>query len=569
MQKTGPRAHAILDLNRNKNSRFWEAHMQAAMMNMPLIVSSILRHAESVYGRNEIVSRLPEGGIWRYTYAEAASRSRRLANALIRLGVRHQDRVGTLAWNTHRHYELYYAVSGSGAIIHTVNPRLFPEQIVYIVNHAEDEVLFFDVSFLPLVEKIAPELNTVKHFVAMVSNGHMPQSALPLICYEDLIAAESESFDWPVLHEGLASALCYTSGTTGNPKGVLFGHRSTVLHAYASMAADALGVSSCGAVLPVVPMFHVNAWGVPYSATMAGAKLVLPAGALDGASLYELMMQEKVTLSLGVPTVWLGLLHYCEKENLKLEYMERTVIGGSAAPESMIRQFQEKHDVFVVHAWGMTEMSPLGTVNSLNAHMAGLPLEERYKLQAKQGRPVYGVELKIAGPDGKELPRDGKAFGRLLVRGPWVANGYYKEEDRSAWVDGWFDTGDVATIDETGTMAIVDRSKDVIKSGGEWISSVELENHAVAHPAIAECAVIGVPHPKWDERPVLLVVKKDGKDVTKAEMLAFLESKVAKWWLPDEVLFVKTLPHTATGKLLKRQLRDDFHDVLMRQASVA
>ncbi len=543
--------------------------MQAEMMNMPLIVSSILRHAESVYGSNEIVSRLPEGGIWRYTYAEAASRSRRLANALIRLGVRHQDRVGTLAWNTHRHYELYYAVSGSGAIIHTVNPRLFPEQVVYILNHAGDEVLFFDITFLPLVEKVAPELTSVKHFVALAPRAAMPQSALPLLCYEDLIAAESDSFDWPVLHEGLAAALCYTSGTTGNPKGVLFGHRSTVLHAYASMSIDALGVSSQGAVLPVVPMFHVNAWGIPYSATMAGSKLVLPAGALDGASLYELMSQEKVTLSLGVPTVWLGLLHYCEKENLKLEYMERTVIGGSAAPESMIRQFQEKHDVFVIHAWGMTEMSPLGTVNSMSAHMASLTQEERYKLQAKQGRPIYGVELKIMGPDGKELPRDGKAFGRLLVRGPWVASGYYKEEDRSAWVDGWFDTGDVATIDETGTMNIVDRSKDVIKSGGEWISSVELENLAISHPAVAECAVIGVPHPKWDERPVLLVVKKEGRDVAKAELLAFLEDKVAKWWLPDDVLFVKALPHTATGKLLKRQLRDEFRDTLMQQASVA
>ncbi|MFY9642508.1 MAG: 3-(methylthio)propionyl-CoA ligase [Rhodomicrobium sp.] len=543
--------------------------MQAEMMNMPLLVSSILRHAETVYGNNEIVSRLPEGGIWRYTYAAAASRTRSLANALIRLGVRHQDRVATLAWNTHRHYELYYAVSGSGAIIHTVNPRLFPEQIVYILNHAGDEVLFFDVAFLPLIEKIRPELTSVKHFVALTSREHMPQSPLPLLCYEELIAAESESFDWPVLHEGLASALCYTSGTTGHPKGVLFGHRSTVLHAYASMATDALGVSSQGAILPVVPMFHVNAWGIPYSATMAGAKLVLPAGAMDGASLYQLMMQEKVTLSLGVPTVWLGLLHYCDKENLKLEYMERTVIGGSAAPESMIRQFQEKHDVFVIHAWGMTEMSPLGTVNSMNAHMASLPLEQRYKLQSKQGRPVFGVELKIAGPDGKELPRDGKAFGRLLVRGPWVASGYYKDDDRSAWTNGWFDTGDVATIDETGTMNIVDRSKDVIKSGGEWISSVELENVAISHPAVAECAVIGVPHPKWDERPVLLVVKKEGRDLLKAELIAFLDGKVAKWWLPDEVLFVKTLPHTATGKLLKRQLRDEFREVLMQQASVA
>jgi len=542
--------------------------MQAGMMNLPLTVSSILRHAETVYGGNEIVSRPPEGGIWRYTYAEAASRARRLANALIRLGVRHQARVGTLAWNTHRHYELYYAVSGSGAIVHTVNPRLFPEQIVYIVNHAEDDVLFFDITFLPLVEKIRAELTTVKHFVAMVPREHMPQSTLPLLCYEDLIGAESDSFDWPVLHEGLACALCYTSGTTGNPKGVLYGHRSTVLHAYASMSTDALAVSSRGAVLPVVPMFHVNAWGIPYSATMAGAKLVLPGGALDGASVYELLDKEKVTLTLGVPTVWLGLLHYCEKENLRLDHLETAVVGGSAAPGAMIRQFQEKHGVFVLHAWGMTEMSPLGTVNSMNAHMAGLPIEERYKLQTKQGRPVYGVELKIAGPDGKELPHDGKAFGRLLVRGPWVASGYYKDEDRSAWVDGWFDTGDVATIDETGTMAIVDRSKDVIKSGGEWISSVELENLAVAHPSVAECAVIGVPHPKWDERPILLVVLKEGKEAAREEILAFLEGKAAKWWLPDEVLFVKTLPHTATGKLLKRQLRGDYHDVLMKQTGV-
>ena len=543
--------------------------MQADMMNLPLNVSSILRHAEAVHGATEIVSRLPEGGMWRYNYAGAASRARRLANALIRLGVRHQDRVGTLAWNTHRHYELYYAVSGSGAIVHTVNPRLFPEQIIYIINHAEDSVLFFDITFLPLLEKLHKELNNVKQFVAMVSREHMPKSALPLLCYEDLIAAESDSFDWPVLHEGLASALCYTSGTTGNPKGVLYGHRSTILHATASMSADGLGISSQGSILPVVPMFHVNAWGIPYSATAAGAKLVLPAGQLDGASLYQLMHDEKVTLSLGVPTVWLGLLQYCAKEKLTLHHMDRTVIGGSACPETMIREFQEKHGVFVIHAWGMTETSPLGTVNSMNAHMAALPLEERYKLQAKQGRPLLGVELKIVGPDDKNLPHDGKAFGRLLVRGPWVASGYYKIEDRGAWTDGWFDTGDVATIDETGTLNIVDRSKDVIKSGGEWISSVEIENIGISHPAVAECAVIGVPHPKWDERPILLIIKKEGRNLTKAEMLAFLEGKIAKWWMPDEVLFVDKLPHTATGKLLKRELRDEYSHVLMENTAAA
>ena len=540
--------------------------MQSGIMTIPLTVSSILRHAEAVYGNSEIVSRLPEGGIWRYTYGAAASRARRLANALKRLGVRHQDRVGTLAWNTHRHYELYYAVSGSGAIIHTINPRLFPEQIVYIVNHAEDEVLFFDITFLPLLEKIRPQLTTLKHLVVMVDRAHMPQSELPLLCFEDLIAAESDDFDWPAVDETLASALCYTSGTTGNPKGVLYGHRSTVIHGLSSMSSDALGVSSRGAVLPVVPMFHVNAWGIPYSATMVGAKLVLPAGQLDGASLFELITAEKVNFMLGVPTVWLGLLQYCEKQNLKLDCVERIVIGGSAAPEAMIREFQEKHGVFVIHAWGMSETSPLGTVNSMNNHMASLPLEERYRLQAKQGRPMFGIELKIVGPDGSVLPHDGNAFGRLLVRGPWVASGYYKEDDRGAWFDGWFDTGDVATIDQYGTMAIVDRSKDVIKSGGEWISSVELENIAIGHPCVAECAVVGVPHPKWDERPLLLVVCKEGQSPTKAEILAFLEPQIAKWWLPDEVIFVESLPHTATGKLLKRQLRDDYRDVLMPQA---
>jgi fatty-acyl-CoA synthase len=543
--------------------------MQAEIMNMPLTISSILRHAESVHGGNEIVSRLPEGGLHRYTYRDAAARARRLANALIRLGIRHQDRVATLAWNTHRHYELYYAVSGSGYIIHTVNPRLFPEQLVYIMNHAEDSVLFFDITFLPLVEKLKPQLASIKHFVVMVDRENMPPSTLPLLCYEDLIAAESDDFDWPLLHESLASSLCYTSGTTGNPKGVLYGHRSTVIHAMVSMSADALGISCRGAILPVVPMFHVNAWGIPYSATMVGAKLVFPAGQLDGASLYQLMKQENVTYSLGVPTVWLNLLNYCDKEGLKLDFLERCVIGGSAAPESMIRQFEEKHGTFVIHAWGMTETSPLGTSNSMSPYMASLPLEERYVLQTKQGRAMYGVELKLLGPDGKQLPHDGKAFGRLMIRGPWVANGYYKHNDRSAWVDGWFDTGDVATIDEHGLLNIVDRSKDVIKSGGEWISSVELENIAIGHPAIAECAVIGVPHPKWDERPILLIIKREGHELTKAEMLAFLEAKVAKWWLPDEVLFVPSLPHTATGKLLKRQLRDEYSSVLMSQATAA
>jgi fatty-acyl-CoA synthase len=535
--------------------------MHAEMMTTPLQIASILRHAEACHRDKTIVSRKPEGGLHRYTYPDAAKRARQLANALRRLGVRETDRVGTVAWNTHRHYELYCAASGSGAILHTINPRLFPEQIAYIINHAEDRVLFFDITFLPLIEKLAPGLSSIQHYVIMVGREALPQSTLPLLCYEDLIAAEDDGFAWPDLPEDSAAALCYTSGTTGNPKGVLYSHRSTVLHAMASTSKDALGVSCGEGVMPVVPMFHVNAWGIPYSATMAGANLVLPGGQLDGASLYELIEGEKVHLSLGVPTVWLGLLQYCDKAGVRMNAMKRTVIGGSACPESMIRAFEEKHGVFVIHAWGMTETSPLGTVNGYDAHMARLPLEDRYKLQTKQGRAMFGIELKLVDFSGNPLPHDGHTFGRLLVRGPWVARGYYKDGNTGAWADGWFDTGDVATIDDTGNMQIVDRSKDVIKSGGEWISSVELENLASGHPAVAECAVVGVPHPKWDERPLLVVIRKEGQAVSKDDLLAFLAPKVAKWWLPDDVVFVDKLPHTATGKLLKRQIRDDYAGV--------
>ena len=536
--------------------------MLGLMMDQPLSIASILRHAEQFHADSLIVSRNPEGGIHRYTYAEAATRSRRLANALSRLGVKSQDRVGTLAWNTHRHYELYFAVSGSGAILHTINPRLFAEQIVYIINHAEEEVLFVDLTFVPLIEKVFDQLHSLKKVVVMTDRAHMPSSQLPLLCYEELVGAESDAYDWPELDENLAASLCYTSGTTGHPKGVLYSHRSTVLHAWACMGGDTLGISSGSSLLPVVPMFHVNAWGVPYAATMAGAKLVLPGAGLDGASLYELIESEQVQLLLGVPTVWLGLLQYCEQESLKLEPVQRVVIGGSAAPLSMIKAFHEKHEAFVVHAWGMTETSPVGTVNGMTPYMASLPLEERFRLQTKQGRPVFGVELKIVDDEGKALPLDGKSFGRLLIRGPWVASGYYKSDDRSAWEGGWFDTGDVATIDERGYMSIVDRAKDVIKSGGEWISSIDLENAAMGHPAVAECAVIGVPHPKWDERPLLLVIKRDGRELSKEEMLDFLADKVAKWWLPEDVLFVNELPHTPTGKLLKRQLREEYREAL-------
>ena len=535
--------------------------MHGLMMDSQLSISSFIKHAEKVHQHGEIVSRKPEGGIFRYTYKDAAKRSRQAANVLKKLGVEHQDRVATLAWNTHRHFELYFAVSGSGAILHTVNPRLFPEQIVFIMNHAENKVLFVDIQFVPLIEKIKEHLPQLQHIVVMVDKDKMPQCSLPLLCYEELLDAESDHYEWPELDENLASSLCYTSGTTGHPKGVLYSHRSTVIHALASVSNDALGIYSRSTVLPVVPMFHVNAWGVPYAAAACGAKLVLPGAGMDGASIFELIDNEKVELLLGVPTVWLALLQFCEKEKKVLSSVEKVVIGGSAAPMSMIREFQEKHDAFVIHAWGMTEMSPMGTLNTMNPYMASLPLEERYKLQTKQGRPIYGVEIRIVDANDQPMPHDGKAYGRLQVRGPWIAKSYYKLDDQSAWCDGWFDTGDVATIDEHGYMNIVDRAKDVIKSGGEWISSIDVENIAVGHPSVAECAVVGVPHPKWDERPLLLVVIKPGAELTKEQMLDYLSDKIVKWWMPDEVLFVDELPHTPTGKLLKRDLREIYKEL--------
>lgn len=541
--------------------------MKGLMMDSHLTVSSILQYAEKYHKDGEIVSRNVEGGIHRYTYTEAAVRSRCLANALKRLGVSHQDRVATLAWNTHRHYELYYAVSGSGAILHTINPRLFPDQLAYILNHAEDEVLFLDLTFIPLLEQVAPQLTFLKKIVVLTDRANMPKSplpdAIPFLCYEALIEAESDVFEWPDIDETSAASLCYTSGTTGNPKGVLYSHRSTILHAWASISREALDIGNNNTLLPVVPMFHVNAWGVPYSATMVGAKLVLPGAGMDGASLCELIADEQVDLLLGVPTIWLGLLQYCEQKDITLESVKNVVIGGAAAPMTMIKAFQENHDAFVMHAWGMTELSPIGTVNSLNRYMSNLSLEDRYTLQTKQGRPVYGIEMKIAGPDNQALPHDGESFGHLLVKGPWVATSYYKEE-KSPLIDGWFDTGDVATIDPQGYMNIVDRSKDVIKSGGEWISSIDLENAAIGHPALAECAVIGVPHPKWDERPLLLAVLKEGTEISKEEIISFLSDKVAKWWLPDDILFVEELPHTATGKILKMKLRESYQGVLTK-----
>ncbi|WP_370292444.1 long-chain-fatty-acid--CoA ligase [Thalassolituus sp.] len=538
--------------------------MQGLMMDRPLLISSLLQHAEVTHPHSEIVSRRCEGDIHRYTMKDAAARARKVANLLQRLNINDGDRIATLAWNNYRHFELYYGVSGYGAVLHTINPRLFAEQLVYIVNHAEDRYIFVDLTFVPLLEAILPHIGNVEGFIILCDEDKMPETKLPNAqCYETLLAAESDEFEWPEFDERKGASMCYTSGTTGNPKGVLYSHRSTCLHALSSVGEEVMGLSSSSCFLPVVPMFHVNAWGTPYSACITGAKQVFPGPGMDGASLWELIEAEKPDLLLGVPTVWLMLLNHMDSIGKKLESVKNVIIGGAAAPLQMIKDFDQKHDAFVVHAWGMTEMSPIGTINAYNGIMAALPKEERYQLQRKQGRPVFGVEIKICDDDGNELPRDGKTFGRLLVRGPWIVNGYYNNDDTSSFENGWFDTGDVATIDENSYMNIVDRSKDVIKSGGEWISSIDLENAAVGHPQLAECCVIGARHPKWDERPILLAVKNPEAEVDEASVLSYLEDKIVKWWMPDAVIFVESLPHTATGKLLKVDLRKDYENYLI------
>ncbi|KAA0180105.1 fatty-acid--CoA ligase [Cupriavidus gilardii] len=533
--------------------------LMGQMMGAPLLISSIITHAARHYGSTEIVSRRTEGDLHRYTYRDCELRARKLAQALGKLGVQPGERVGTLAWNGYRHLEIYYAVSGMGSVCHTINPRLFPEQLAYIVNHAEDRYVFFDLTFLPLVEGLASHCPQVKGWVLMSDRAHLPaESKLPLLCYEDLLESQDGDYSWPSFDENTASSLCYTSGTTGNPKGALYSHRSTVLHSYASALPDALGCSAKDVILPVVPMFHVNAWGLPYSVPLVGAKLVFPGAKLDGASLYELFEQEQVTFSAGVPTVWLGLLQHVQANKLRFSSFKRTVIGGSAAPPAMIKALNAL-DVEVIHAWGMTEMSPLGTTcKLLNKHLA-LPPEQQQAILEKQGRVIYGVDMKIVDGEGRELPWDGKAFGDLMVRGPWIIDRYYRS-DSSPLVDGWFPTGDVATIDADGYMQITDRSKDVIKSGGEWISSIDVENVAAAHPAVHMAACISVHHPKWDERPLLVVMKKPGTELTREELLAFFEGKVAKWWIPDDVAFVDEIPLTATGKMQKLKLREQFKD---------
>ena len=536
--------------------------LMGQMMDQPLLISSIIEHADRHFGDNEIVSRRVEGDIHRYTYHDCHTRSRQLANALATLGVTIGDRVATLAWNGYRHLEAYYGVSGSGAVLHTVNPRLHPEQVAYIVNHAEDQYLMFDMTFLPLVEAFAAHCTTVKGFIALCDRDHMPvTSKIPnLLCYEELIDAASPDYTWPLFDENSASSLCYTSGTTGNPKGALYSHRSTVLHSYASTMPDSLNVSARDAVLPVVPMFHVNAWGLPYSVLLTGAKMVFPGPALDGKSLYELFEQEQVTFSAGVPTVWFGLLNYMAENNLTFTSFKRTVIGGSACPPAMMKTLRHKYGIEVIHAWGMTEMSPLGTSCTLQAKHNNLSEDARQALLEKQGHAIFGVDIKIVDDAGLELPWDGKTYGNLLVKGPWIISSYYKQEEASVLEDGWFPTGDVATIDADGYMQITDRSKDVIKSGGEWIGTIDLENIAMAHPAVLQAACIGVFHPKWDERPLLIVVKRANAEVSREELLAFYDGKIAKWWTPDDVAFVDALPIGATGKFLKNKMREQFKE---------
>jgi fatty-acyl-CoA synthase len=537
--------------------------MQGLMMQQPLLVASLLMHAERHHGDQEIVSRRVEGDIHRYRYRDFAQRARRMANALASLGIEPGERVGTLAWNGYRHMELYFAVSGAGSVLHTLNPRLHVDQLAYIIEHAEDRVVFFDLTFLPLIESVAPRVKSPKVFVAMTDRAHMPRDhELParLLCYEDLVNGQSDVFDWPLLDENSASSLCYTSGTTGNPKGVLYSHRSTLLHTYAAALPDALNCSARDAILPVVPMFHVNAWGLPYIACMVGAKLVFPGPALDGQSLHELIEDEQVTLSAGVPTVWQGLLAHVDAIKGSFSSMKRTIIGGAPCPTAMTAAFQERHHVDVVHAWGMTELSPVGTVCSFKAHQVSLPAAQRYALQAKQGRPVFGIDMKIVDLQGNALPWDDTATGDLLVRGHWVTREYFGSDDTPALRDGWFPTGDVARIDPDGFMQITDRSKDVIKSGGEWISSTDIENVAYLHPEVTTAVCIAARHPKWDERPLLLIVRKPGSTLAADELLTFFDDRVAKWWKPDAVLFVDSVPLGATGKVLKNRLRDQFGD---------
>jgi fatty-acyl-CoA synthase len=538
--------------------------MNGLMMDMPLSISAIVEHAEKINPDAEIVSITPENPRHRYTYKEAFARARKLGDRLSSWDLAHGDRIATLAWNDYRHFETYYGAACSGFVCHTINPRLFPEQLVFIINHAEDRYIFVDPDFVPLAEQLADQCPTVKGWVVLTSAERMPETTLPnALCYETVVEQGSEAFQWPELDENAACALCYTSGTTGNPKGVLYSHRSTILHAYGTMMPDALGISRKDVVLPIVPLFHVNAWGNPYSCPIAGAKLVFPGNKMgDGATLAALINEEQVTLSAGVPTVWLGLLAHLKASGDRVDSLRRIVVGGAACPLSIMEDF-DSYGVETRVGWGMTEMSPLGTTNACTDDRGNYSEEDFAKQRLKAGRPIFGVEMKIVDDEGNDLPWDGEAFGSLLVRGPWVCSSYYKLEGSDAHEKeaGWFETGDVATIDAQGYMAITDRTKDVIKSGGEWISSIEVENVATDHPKVAEAAVIGHYHPKWSERPLLIVVRAgEGSELGADEMLAWFEGKIARWWIPEAVEFVDELPHTATGKVQKVKLRVMYKD---------
>jgi len=531
------------------------------MMDRPLLISGIIEHAAAQFGDVEVVSRETHGPLFRYTYAQCAARSRKLANALKSLGLEAGSAVGSIAWNNHRHLEAYFAVSGSGMVMHTCNPRLAPQQLIYIINHAEDAALLFDSTFAPLIKGIAPYCPKVKHWICLSEAANMPAiDGVSTQCYEELIAPHSERFDWPEFDERSGAALCYTSGTTGNPKGALYSHRAIVINAISGCLPGILSLSPSDTILPVVPMFHINAWCIPYAAPIGGARLVLPGPRLDGASLYELMEGERVTVSAGVPTIWLALMQHVEEHGLRFSTMKRTGVGGSAMPAALIAKFVDNYGVEVRHGWGMTETTAVATMSCLSPKNRELSPTEQHAVIARQGKSVFGTEIKVVDEYGATLPRDGVAQGELMVRGQWIVSSYYKAE-ASPLVDGWFPTGDIATIDAHGVMQIRDRAKDVIKTGGEWISSIDLENAAMGHPAVAMAAVIGVKHPKWDERPLLFIVRKPGKTVEREEILAFLAERVAKWWVPDDVIFLESLPVGGTGKVQKGDLRKQYGGV--------
>jgi fatty-acyl-CoA synthase len=536
--------------------------MLGLMQDWPLLLHRIIDHAATFHGERKIITRSIEGPIVETNYRQIRARALKVAQRLEKDGIKLGDRVATLAWNTWRHLETWYGILGIGAVYHTVNPRLFPDQIIWIVNHAEDRMMFVDLTFVPLLEKIADRLPTIERYIVLTDAAHMPQTTLKnAVAYEDWIGEVDGDFVWKQFDENTAAGMCYTSGTTGHPKGVLYSHRSNILHAFMAALPDSKNLGARDVCMPVVPMFHANGWSLAFSTPMVGATLVLPGARMDGASIYELLDTYKVTFTAAVPTVWLMLLQDLEKTGAKLPYLKRVVIGGSACPRAMTKTFQDVYGVEVIHAWGMTEMSPLGSLCSLKPEYAALTGDARLDVQMKQGHPPFGVEMKITDDNNKELPWDGKTFGRLKVRGPAVAKSYFKGEGGEAFdKEGWFDTGDVATMDQYGYMQVTDRSKDVIKSGGEWISSIDLENLAVGHPKVAEAAVIGVSHPKWDERPLLVIVLKKGETATKDDILGFMQGKIAKWWMPDDVAFVDEIPHTATGKILKTRLREQFHD---------